>query len=90
MGSNHCKNLSPRVEENCPFLLFVVGYGISITSVASSPLIYQFSLAAGTELEEVQLAERISPVLYLGWLPLIIGPSSGRSISRKSGNNRSL
>ena len=51
-----------------------------MSSVASSPLIYQLSLAAGTELEEVQLADRISPVLYLGWLPLIIGPSSGKSV----------
>ena len=52
---------------------------MSIPLVASSPLIYQLSFAAGRELEEVQLAERMSLVLYLGWLPLIMGPSSGRS-----------
>ena len=52
---------------------------MSIPLVASSPLIYQLSFAAGRELEEEQLAERMSLVLYLGWLPLIMGPSSGKS-----------
>ena len=40
---------------------------------------YQFSVAAGTELEELQLAEIRSPFLYLGRVPEMIGPWSGRS-----------
>ena len=36
-------------------------------------------MAAGTELREVQLAEIRSPFLYLGTVPEMIGPWSGRS-----------
>ena len=48
-------------------------------AVASSPLMYQLSLAAGTELMELQLAEMTSPFLYLGRVPEMRGPWSGRS-----------
>ena len=40
---------------------------------------YQLSVAEGKELKEEQLAERVSPVLYEGRVPLITGPSSGKS-----------
>ena len=40
---------------------------------------YQLSVAEGKELKEEQLAERVSPVLYEGRVPVITGPSSGKS-----------
>ena len=40
---------------------------------------YQLRLAEGKELEEEQLASKVSPVLYMGRVPEITGPSSGRS-----------
>lgn len=52
---------------------------MSMACVASSPLMYQFSLAAGMELCEVQLAEIMSPTLYLGRVPVMAGPLSGKS-----------
>ena len=42
-------------------------------------MIYQFRVAAGNELYEVQLADSMSPGLYRGWVPLISGPYLGRS-----------
>ena len=43
------------------------------------PLMYQLRLAAGKLLAELQLAVSSSPGLYRGSVPLITGPSSGRS-----------
>ena len=40
---------------------------------------YQLRLAAGKLLAELQLAVSSSPGLYRGSVPLITGPSSGRS-----------
>ena len=40
---------------------------------------YQLRLAEGKELKEEQLARRVSPVLYMGRVPVMTGPSSGRS-----------
>ena len=57
----------------------VTGYSTRCFSGATWPLMYQLRLAEGKELKEEQLATRVSPGLYIGSVPVITGPSSGRS-----------
>ena len=49
---------------------------------ACSPLMYHLSLAAGFDLLDVQLTSTLSPMWYLGKPPVIMGPSSGRSVKQ--------
>ena len=58
----------------------VTGYSTRCFSGATWPLMYQLRLAEGKELKEEQLATRVSPGLYIGCVPVITGPSSGRSV----------
>ena len=50
---------------------------------AFSPLMYHASCAAGIELWETHVTLTLSPILYLGWPPIISGPWSGKSITSK-------
>ena len=82
MSSNFNINfiyLSPNVDVVKSLLCVSTWYLVSNLWGATCPLIYQLRVAAGKELKEVQLAVRMSPLLYMGWVPLITGPSSGKS-----------
>ena len=57
----------------------VTGYSTRCFSGATRPLMYQLRLAEGKELKEEQLATKVSPGLYIGCVPVMTGPSSGRS-----------
>jgi len=72
-------SLRPRVEVVSCWLEVTTGNFVRSRWGATCPLIYQLRVAAGKELWEVQLAMRISLGLYMGCVPLIVGPSSGKS-----------
>ena len=71
---------SPRLEVKRPFL-FVGLYSLMCIGSAFSPLMYHASCAAGIELWETHVTLTLSPILYLGWPPIISGPWSGKSIT---------
>lgn len=50
--------------------------------LTSSSFMYHRRVAAGLDLEEVQLTETVSPTLYFVKPPVILGPSVGRTKNR--------